>query len=114
MEINYEIAFWSFFVFHIVVNIINLKLSKKKEDLYKKTANLLDKSIKARQDGIKLTEKTMEKYKIAISREAYLLKTMNDAMKVTEPKGFMAQRMRNAPKEFEPRKEKDIKPDKIN
>lgn len=114
MEINYEIAFWSFFVFHIVVNIINLKISKKKEDLYKKTANLLDKSMKARQDGIDFADKTIKKYKIAIDRETYLLKTMNDAMKVTEPKKFMIQRMRNAPKEFEPRKEEDINPDKID
>ena len=44
-----------------------------------------------------------------IQKENYLLKAMNDAMTVTEPKGFMAQRMRMA--KFKPINEKRIERD---
>ncbi len=49
-----------------------------------------------------------------LKRENYLLKTMNDSMLVADTKGFMAQRMKNAPKDFKPKTKEEINPDNIN
>lgn len=47
-------------------------------------------------------------------KEIYLLKAMNDSMKVTDTKGFLSQRINNAPKSFKPLDEEDVKPDNVN
>ena len=57
---------------------------------------------------------TIEKLSLSLKRENYLLKTMNDSLNVVDMAGFIAQRMRNAPKDFEPKTEEEIKPDNVN
>ena len=47
-------------------------------------------------------------------RELYLMKAINDAMDVVDVRGFIYQRMKNAPEDFEPLDEEDVKPDKIS
>ena len=56
----------------------------------------------------------MEELSLVLRRENYLLKTMNDAMNVSDPKGFMAQRMRNAPEGFEPKTDEEVNRDIIS
>ena len=50
----------------------------------------------------------------ALERENYLLKTMNDSMRVVDTKDFMVHRMKNAPKEFKAKSIEEINPDMVD
>ena len=50
----------------------------------------------------------------SLERENYMLKTINDAMSVSDVAGFIRQRMNNAPSYFEPKTVEEIKPDFVN
>ncbi len=78
--------------------------------LQKKLEEELDENLKTLDE---LNQTLMELKQVKI-QEIYLLKTMNDSMNVIDPKGFMVQRMQNAPSDFKPKEEDEIKPDKIN
>lgn len=121
MQVNYEILFWTYvainFIAAVVAQIFRKKqtvLKDQRDELHKRTINLLSDSIKKRKESIKAQEELSEQSALSLQRENYLLKTMNDAMRVTEPKGFMAQRMRNAPKEFESKTIEEVKPDQVD
>ena len=62
-------------------------------------------------DGYK---ETLENYELALEREEYLLKMINDSLSVTDMAGFIAQRMRNAPEKFEKADLDKMNLDKIN
>ena len=74
---------------------------------------LLKKQQESEMETLKFSEEILEELLLTTKRENYLLKTMNDAMKVTAPKQFMAHRMEIAPKDFKPKSEEEINPDKI-
>ena len=93
----------SILVIHFILESILLHLGKKRE----KIMDEIYKTIKRRAEMIE------KAYDLAVAREMYILKTMNDSMNVTDTKGFLIQRMKNSPKEFEPAKEEDVKPDNI-
>lgn len=121
MQVNYEILFWTYVAINLISAVVAQIFRKKQtvlndqiDGLHKRTINLLSDSIKKRKKSIKAQEELSEKYELSLQRENYLLKTMNDAMKVTEPKGFMLQRMKNAPKEFEPKTQEEVKPDQVD
>lgn len=111
---NYEIAFWLYLSINIVVAVVAQFTRKKKEEPAKKRDELHAKGTRMLEECIKSRGETMEKYSQTLDRENYLLKTMNDAMNVTEPKGFMAQRMRNAPKNFKAKTEEEVNPDIVD
>jgi hypothetical protein len=56
----------------------------------------------------------MDDLNLALKRENYLLKAMNDSMKVIDPKDFMIHRMRIAPKEFKMKTREEVNPDEIS
>ena len=58
-------------------------------------------------------QKNLKKVRETEERERYLLKAMNDSMSVLDVKGFLAQRMSNTPKHWEPISKENINPDKI-
>ena len=63
---------------------------------------------------LKRVEEIGKGYSEALDRENYLLKTMNDAMLVTDTKGFIAQRMKNAPKHWKEKTLEEVNPDNIS
>ena len=62
---------------------------------------------------IVMNNELLDEVELVLKRENYLLKTMNDAMSVSDIAGFMSQRMRNAPKEFQPKTDAEINPDNV-
>ena len=74
----------------------------------------LDKEIVDHGKTIKELGSQIKDNMLVLERENYVLKTMNDAMKVVDIRGFMAQRMSNAPSHFKPKTEEEINTDKVN
>ena len=72
------------------------------EIMYRKMNKVLDEHLK-----------TLEDLDLALRRENYLLKTMNDSLNVVDMAGFISQRMRNAPKDFEAKTDEEVNIDNI-
>ena len=107
---------WSYLWFWLlIINIftsiryaakVEFKLLKIRETLPK-----LEEEITHRE---KVFVRTVSALKEAEEKEKFLLKMINDSMSVLDIRGFIVQRMNNAPKHFKKAKEEDVKPDKVN
>ena len=107
---------WSYLWFWILVIQIFLyiRIVSKYEVRILAIANMipsLEKEILGRELEY---NKIKNKLKEIEEKEKFLLKTINDSMSVIDPKGFISQRMKNAPKHFTAADPKDYNLDKVN
>ena len=74
----------------------------------------LNKTLKEQNDDLfEKFKEASERYKATATREIYLMKSLNDAWNVVDMRGFLSQRIANAPKSFQALDENDVKPDGV-